>query len=155
MIDYAAIERLGGTGEAAGCLFVALAWGDVSARVVVSEQNPRASVLCRIAYDRPKGKFGARFVAVVAREVETVQLLVEMGDPQPLARGVRFREAAGKKSASGGKSIDLQRRFGTLMLHARTLERPALPNDRNRVGSGPNLLQFGRLSGCCCETTET
>ena len=155
MIDNRAIERFGGAGEPGGCPFVAVARRRIPAGMIVGEEDCRAVVGGRIANDRAEREVGAGFIAFVMAEMEAGQLLVEMGDPQPLERRVGLGKTVGKEGSGGGEAVDLERGFGTLMLHLRTLGEAGFAGDRNRLGSGEMHLHYGVNVSTEFETTET
>jgi len=74
-------------------------------------------------------------IAFVARKVQASRLIIEMRDPKALAF-VTLVEAAGKKRACGFETIELQRKFGTLIPHGIAVAAGAVTNDANRVGIG-------------------
>src|SRR5689334_18743145 len=87
------------------------------------------------------GKIGALFVAVMATDMQAARFLVDVGDPQPLAPWILFREATGEKVAGGGEAVELQREFGTLITHT-----PLLIAERGigRVKLGPKCATIAK-----------
>jgi hypothetical protein len=81
----------------------------------------------------------AHRIAFVAADVQAARLIIDMGDPQALAGDIEFGEAAAEELPGRGKSIELQREFGTLVPHGFALTEPAVPFDLNRVGSGGEI----------------
>ena len=88
--------------------------------------------------DGPKWKIQAAGISRVAREVDTARFVIEMSNPQVLARRI-FREAAGEEGTRGLDSVELQRRFGTLISHAAALAEPVGDHDANRIGFGAKM----------------
>ena len=64
---------------------------------------------------------------MVARQMDAAGLLVDMRDPQILARGSPRARQPAKKSTGGGEPVELQRKFGTLIPHAACLSRGHQP----------------------------
>ena len=89
-----------------------------AARMIVGQDDPGAAMHCSIGDDRADREVGAALIALVARHVQAIRVLVDMGDPQAFARRVGIGEAAGKKAPSRLESVDPQREFGTLISHA-------------------------------------
>ena len=69
MIEYRAIHRLGGGGEAARGAAVGFARPWIATRVIVGKDDADAAVRGRVDNDCAERKFSARLVALVAREV--------------------------------------------------------------------------------------
>ena len=59
----------------------------------MSEKDCGALMHRGIDHDRPERKFDAARVAMMAREVETAGLIVEVYYPETLVRGITFGEA--------------------------------------------------------------
>ena len=104
--------------------------------MVVREQDRGAAMSCGIEDDRPQGHADARGVAIVARDVQTSGLGIEVGDPQALLERVLLGKAAGEECASGGFAVELQRRFGTLIPHRRDVAGEPGSGDANRIDFG-------------------
>ena len=104
--------------------------------MVVREDDAGAVVLRCIDDDRPQREVHPALVAFVAADVEAARLIVDMRDPKALARKVEFGKAASEELPRGGKAIELQRVFGTLVAHGLVLAERGAPFDLNRVGSG-------------------
>jgi hypothetical protein len=83
----------------------------------------------RIADDRTQREIHPGFVAVVMAEVQAVQLVIDMGDPQTLTPGIRFGDPAGKECPGCGEALELERKFGTLISHAQRLKDFGFAND--------------------------
>ena len=131
MIEDAAIDGLCRAGEAAGGTHVAFTRCRVAARMVVSEHDAAASVQSDILHDRPQWKIHACVVAVVTAEVQAIEPVVDMRDPQALHPRVGLGYAAGKECPGRGKVLQLERKFGTLISHAARLKDFGLANDWN------------------------
>ena len=131
MIEDAAIDGLCRACEAAGRTHIAVAGCRVAARMVVSEHDAAASVQNGILHDRPQRKIHARFVAVVMAEVQAIEPVADMRDPQALQPRIGLGDAAGKECSGCGKVLQLERKFGTLISHAARLKDFDLANDWN------------------------
>ena len=131
MIEDPAIDGLGGGGQAPRGALVALARRRIAARMIVGEQDSRASVYRRVDDDRAERKVGAAFVSIVMGKVQAIQLGVDMRDPQPLAPRIGLRDAPRKECAGCGDAVELERKFGTLISHEPRLKEFAPANDRN------------------------
>jgi hypothetical protein len=94
--------------------------------MVVGEHDPGAAVLDRVGNDLAQRETGAGRVAVVASEMETLRLFVDMGDPQTLAARVGVFKTAGEERLSRRETVELQREFGTLIPHGRDLIRDGI-----------------------------
>jgi hypothetical protein len=129
MIEDPAVDGLGRAGQAAGRAHVAFARGGVTARVIVGKHDSGASVDGGIADDRTQREIHPGFVAVVMAEVQAIQLVIDMGDPQTLTPGIRFGDAAGKECPGCGEALELERKFGTLISHAPRLKDFGFAND--------------------------
>jgi len=84
----------------------------------MGEHNAGAAMRGCVCDDVSQWKGGASFVAIVAGNVDALRTIVDVGDPQALASGIAFREAAREEGPGGGWAVDLQRDFGTLIPHA-------------------------------------
>ena len=69
------------------------------------------------------GKSAPRLVALMARQMEAARLIVDMRDPQAFAARIGVGEAAREEGPGCGQPVELQREFGTLIPHARSLVR--------------------------------
>ena len=97
--------------------------------MIVGKHDAGAPVDGGIADDRPQREIDPAFVAVMVTEVQAVQLVVDMRDPQTLTSGVRFGDAAGKECPGCGEALELERKFGTLISHAPRLKDFGFAND--------------------------
>lgn len=102
--------------------------------MIVGKHDAGASVDGRIADDRTQREIHPGFVAVVMAEVQAVQLVIDMSDPETLTCGIRFGNAAGKECPGCGEALELERKFGTLISHEPRLKKIGRGNDWNRVG---------------------
>ena len=59
-----------------------------------------------------------------------------MGDPQGLLVGIGLGEAAREERTRGRDTVELQRRFGTLIPHKPGVNEAAHADDSNRIGFG-------------------
>ncbi len=57
--------------------------------------------------------------AVVARKMQATRFVVDMRDPQALARGIGIGHAPGEEGRGRREAVELQREFGTLIPHGR------------------------------------
>lgn len=117
VIEDLAVDGLGRAGKAPGRTHVAFARGWISAGMVVGKHDARASVDGRIADDRAQREVHARFVSIVMSEMQTLQLLIHMSDPQPLTGRIGLGDTAREERAGGGEAVELERKFGTLISH--------------------------------------
>jgi len=117
VVDHGAIKRLRGGREPAGRAAVGIAWRGVAAGVIVGEHNPGAAMHRGIANDLLQRKGRARFVTLVARNMEATRLLIDVRYPDALAVGIRIRHAAGKELPCCGKAVEPQGELGTLISH--------------------------------------
>jgi hypothetical protein len=102
----------------------------------VREDDAGASVRGGVRNDLAHREVGAGLVAVVARQVEASRLIVDMSDPEALARWIGVGEAAGKEGLSGGEAVELERKFGTLIPHMGGLRGKGGSAQLNRVRNG-------------------
>ena len=131
MVEDGAVERLGRRCEPPSHAQIALAWPSVAARVVVGKDDSGATLNGGVGDDVPQRKRRSRLVALVARQVHAARLIIDMGDPQAFATGIGIGEATRKECARGGKAVQLQRKFGTLISHKPRLKEIVPANDRN------------------------
>ena len=136
MIEDRAIQPVGNAGQAPGRQAVGSARPGIAAWVRVAENDTRASAASSIGDDCVDGQGGLRLIAVMAAEVDAVQLLIDMGDEQALSSWIGFSEAAGEEIAGCCESVELERPFGTLMAHAYSLGRRPSSDDLNHIQNG-------------------
>ena len=79
---------------------------------------------------------GAGLVARIARQMQAARVVIDMRDPQALARRIAVGETAGEKFAGGGEAVEFQRKFGTLIPHACSLCETGEPPTSNRIRIG-------------------
>lgn len=133
MVEDPAVDCLGRMGKAARRPHVAVAWSRISAGMIVSQQDARAPVHRRVDHDRAEREIRSALVPIVVREMKAIQVVVDMGDPEPLTARIALRHAARKECAGGGEAVKLERKFGTLISHEPRLKKIGRGNDRNRV----------------------
>lgn len=85
--------------------------------MIVSEDDSGAPVDDRVADNRAKREIGAGIIAGMPRQVETAGMVVQMRDPQAFPAGIGIRDAPGEEGARGRKAIELQWKFGALIMH--------------------------------------
>ena len=129
MIEHSAVDGLGRAGQAAGRAHVAFAGGGVTARVIVGKHDAGTSVDGGIADDRTQREIHPGFVAVMMAEVQAIQLVVDMRDPQTLTPGIGLCDAAGKECPGCSEALELERKFGTLISHTQRLKDFGFAND--------------------------
>ena len=117
MIEHRAVERLSGGREAAGRTEIAVARSWVAARMVVGKHDRGATVRGSIEDDLADRNVGSGLVALVAGDVKAARMIVDMRNPQTFPARVSFSEAAPEEFAGGGKTVELERKFGTLVAH--------------------------------------
>ena len=138
VIENLAVDGLRRAGKAPGRTHVAFARGRISAGMVVGKHDARASVDGRIADNRPEREVHARFVSIVMGEMQTLQLVIHVSDPQPLTRRIGLGDTAREESAGRGQAVELERKFGTLISHeseARAVQ-PRQRLELRRIRSG-------------------
>jgi hypothetical protein len=86
--------------------------------MIVREHDPGAAVSNRVRNDLADRESCLSLVALVARDMEAVRLIVDMRHPQGLAARILFCEAPGEEITSSRETIELQWKFGTLVVHA-------------------------------------
>src|SRR5437763_1507648 len=89
----------------------------IAARMVVREHDSRAAMLGGGGDDRSQRKGRARFVAGIALDMDASRIVIDMCDPQALARGIAIGHAAGEEFPRCCQAVELQREFGTLIPH--------------------------------------
>ena len=73
----------------------------------MGEHDPGAAVKRGIGDDPAQREIGAALVARMAREMEAMRRIVEVGDPQAFARQVGVGHAAGEEGSGGGQAVEL------------------------------------------------
>ena len=121
MIEDDAVQRFGGRGEPARGPAVSLARADIAAGMIVGKDDAGAAVADRIGDDFLQRECAAGMVAVMMAEMEATGLVVDMGNPQPLAARIGTPEARSEEGAGGLLAVELQGTFGTLIVHHLTL----------------------------------
>ena len=106
--------------------------------MVVGEDDSGAVVKRGGGNNRPEREVGPALVPGMARQVDAIGFVIEVRDPQAFARGVRIRDAAGEEGPGGGKAVELQWKFGTLIAHRVKLEDEGGKDDEKLVGSCAN-----------------
>lgn len=118
MIEDRAIETIGSTGEAACGKTIGPAWTRVAAGMGMPEDDAGTSTPCRIRDDRSNGQGCAHPVAFVTGQMDAIQPIIDMGHEQTFSGRIGLGEAASKEVAGCCETIELERRFGTLIAHA-------------------------------------
>ena len=138
MVEDFAIQRPRGGDEPPGCEAIGSARPAIAARMIVRQQDPHAAVRCCVTDDRPRGKVCAARVPFVPRQMNAVQLAIDVRDPQALSSGIGLGEAACEERAGRIRSVQLERLCGTLIAHP--LSMPL----RHRLGgrAGPKRMLF-------------
>ena len=131
MVEDSAVECFGSAGEAPGRAHIAFARRRIAAGMIVSKNYPGAPENGRVADNRAEREVHPRFVAVVMGEVKTVQLAIDVGDPQALKPGIGLGYAAGKECPGCEEAPEVERKFGTLISHAPRLKDIGFANDWN------------------------
>jgi hypothetical protein len=83
----------------------------------VGKHDRGAAVRGGIEDDLADRYVGPGLVALVAGDVKAARMIVDMCDPQAFPARVSFGQAAPKEFAGGGKAVELERKFGTLIAH--------------------------------------
>lgn len=136
MVDDRAVDRFDGAGQAAGRAAVAVAGGRIAAWVIMGKNDSGAVVKSSIGNDCAERKIGSVLIAWMAGQMKAIGLIVEMGNPQAFARWIGVGEAARKEGSSGGRAVQFQRKFGTLISHCKTVGERDGGSDLNRVEIG-------------------
>lgn len=144
MVEHGAVERFGSGGETSGRAAVAVARPGVPARMVVREHDPAAAMRRRIGDDLADRKSAACLVALVTGQMYAVRVRIDMRDPEMLAAGILFRQAAGEERPRSRKAVELQRSVGTLISHCTEVCAAALDGDFERVRYGVKLNSVAR-----------
>jgi hypothetical protein len=110
--------------------------------MIVCEKHRGTSMHGHIDDDPAKGEIDPARVAAVAGKMDAARLFIEMRDPQHLPCRVLLGEAAGKELMRRRRSIELQRKFGTLILHPLALTKVRSASDWKRVGFGRQVSPF-------------
>lgn len=139
MIGKPAADRVGDGCEPPRCHQVRFAWGWVTARVIVSEEDRVAPVPRRVQDDAAQRKADRPNVTFMPREVKAERLVVQMGDQQVFATNGLFGEATGEEFTRGAEAGQFQREFGTLIPHRLLVVDSAAPDDMNRVDFGDEV----------------
>jgi hypothetical protein len=139
VVDERAVERLGRAGQPDRRALVRLAGRRIAAWVVMRKDEAGAAVERRIGDDRVEREIRAGRTAVMVREPKAVRMAIEVCDRQAFASGIGLGKAAGKECAGDGETVELQRKFGTLMAHARMRYRRGAA-ERIATASALNLL---------------
>jgi hypothetical protein len=145
MIEQPAVERFGRAREPPRRADVGIARTGISARVVMGEEDGRASVHRRVDDNIAKWKLDSARVAQVVGEMEAAAPGVEMCDPKTFLRGMLFFETASEEGSGGGEAVECHWDDGMLMTHPALL-RNAIPcRDANLVGSGGQPVHFAGI----------
>ncbi len=83
----------------------------------MGEEDACAVVRCRIGDDRLHGEAGTACIAVMTRQMEAVQLPIDVHHPQALSSGIGLGNAAGEERSGRIQSVQLERPCGTLKAH--------------------------------------
>jgi len=153
MIEDRAVETIGRTGEAARRETIGPAWTRIAAGVGMPEDDTGASAACRVRNDCSNGQGRVRPVPFVMGQVNAVQPVVDMGHEQALSSGIGLSEAPCEEVAGCRETIELERRFGTLIAHASQLCSGASIGDSNRVRDRLNFIHNGCVSEACADAT--
>ena len=102
----------------------------------MGQDDACTAMLGGVGDDVAQGEGSAAFIAVMASEVDAVRAVVDMRDPHAFPRGVAFREATRKEGLGGGRAVDLQREFGTLIPHSNLLGEGEASRHFNLIHNG-------------------
>ena len=117
MVKDFAIQRRRGGGEPPGCEAIGSAWPAIAARMIVRQKDSHGAVSCCVPNDRPRGKVCAARVSFMPRQMDAVQLAIDVRDPQALSSRIGLGKAASKERAGRIRSVQLERLCGTLIAH--------------------------------------
>lgn len=118
MVEDRAIDCFGRGRQPARGAAIGIAWAGVATRMVVGEDDPRASELRRVGDNLGEREVGTGLRTDMAAEVQAAQLVVDMRDPKAFARRIGIGEATGKEFPRSGDAVEFKREFGTLIPHA-------------------------------------
>ena len=96
----------------------------------------------RVDDDISQREVDAAAIPVMPGQMEAVMLFIEVRDPQAFPAPVDLREAAGEEVPRCLRAIQLQRGFGTLMLHLVHVSDRRACLDTNRVRCEQELDPF-------------
>ena len=136
MIEHGEVDRFGSKREAAGDLAVVGAGRSVTTGMVMRENDPDAAMGCSIPDYIAQRQGCTAYVAVMARQMDTPGLVIDVGDPEMFLLRACFGKAAREKSMGGLEAVKEQRGFGTLMEHDRCISAGGAGRDANRVQHG-------------------
>ena len=119
VIEDGAVERVCRRGEATRDLAIGVARSGVAARMIVGEDKTRGAVPRSIDDDRPQWEPHAALITLVTAHVKTTRLVIHMSHPKALAPNIVLGETTREELPRRCEAIELQRRFGTLISHAR------------------------------------
>jgi hypothetical protein len=85
--------------------------------MIVCEHYTRASVCGGVRDNLPKRKLAPALITLVIGDVKAPCLFIDVSDPEVLAVGVPFRQAAAEEFACRSQAIELHRKIGTLIPH--------------------------------------
>jgi hypothetical protein len=121
MIENDQVERLGRARQFSGCATVSIARSRLAARVIVSENQSRASATRRIDDDFPDRHAYGVWLSIITFDMHAARGIIDVGHPQPFAGIAVAQEARRKEAASGFMSIQYRGKFSTLEPHAAIL----------------------------------
>lgn len=115
----------------------------------VPQDDSGAAAARRICEDQANGKGNLSLIAIVAREVDAIEPIVEVRHEQAFPSRIGFREAAGEEIAGCCEPVELERPFGTLIAHAGELCGGPPRRDSNCDRVKPNSIHNGDDRQAC------
>ena len=105
MIEDRAVERLGCGYQPPRRPQVAVAGPWIAARMIVREDDSRATVPRGVEDDLADWESRAGFIALVTGKMEAARVVVDVGDPQALPPGISLGEATRKEVARRHEAV--------------------------------------------------
>ena len=151
MIENYTIQACGDPGKPTRREAVGAAWAWISAGMRVAKHQSRASAANHVCDDRPDRQRDLSVVAFVTREMDAVQLPVDMGNEQALSSRIGLRQATDEEVAGCSEAAELERPFGTLIAHLSQLCGVGAVFDSNRVRCRPDFIHNGGCDQTCTD----
>lgn len=105
MVQYGAIYRLRCGCQPLRGLAIRIAWPRIAARVIVRQNDARASVQSGIGNDLTQRKLAACFISLMPRHVKTARFIIDMGYEQAFACRVAILKTTREKGLGGCEAV--------------------------------------------------
>ena len=109
VIEHGEVDCLTSQCQPTGDTAIKLAWRGIAARVIMSQNYPRAAVNRRIRDDLSQRKMRTAVVAVMPGKVDAARLVVDMGNPDMFLVRIRLGQAIGEEPPGRFETIETQR----------------------------------------------